>query len=137
MITNSQENVFFNKYTLVIYRTILLFSILESLAVITIILNRSMEGIRQFFNSSVFYFVFALLFILILFLAFLFIESFVRRTIIIKINHKVSQAADKSFFGIFLISIILIGLLIELFILFPTTEDYQVIAGVEHPVFRQ
>jgi hypothetical protein len=61
----------------------------------------------------------------LLFFAYLLGESFKKQTLFIKLNQKISQTADKTFYVIFLTGVTLVGLAIELFILFPTTKYYQ------------
>jgi len=115
------------KKLIVIYRILVIFSILESLIAFSIISINSRSKISLLFSQSAERFVltFSLLLPLLLF-AYLLAESFKKGALISKINQKISQPADKTFYGIFLTGVTLIVLAIELFILFPTTEHYQI-----------
>jgi hypothetical protein len=113
------------KKLIVIYRFLLLFSIFESLIAFSIFSKNSMSKISLLFGHSAERLVLVFSLILpLLFFAYLLAESFKKRTLFIKINEKISQTADKTFYGILLTGVTLIGLATELFILFPTTEYY-------------
>ncbi|MFV1949537.1 MAG: hypothetical protein ACC633_06340 [Anaerolineales bacterium] len=128
MNKHNQEKILFNKKLLITYRVYILLSILESLAIFIIVSSYYLEKIRQLTNPSAIYGVLVFLFLfLLLCLGFLLAESFVKRALIIKINQTISQTSDKTFSGMFLTGLVLIGLVIELLILFPTTEYYQII----------
>jgi hypothetical protein len=124
---NYSEEKSNHKKLITIYRILVLFSILESLIAFSIISINSRSKISLLFShfSGRFVLVFSLLLPLLLF-AYLLAESFKKGTLFIKINQKVSQTADKIFYGIFLAGVTLIVLAIEFFILFPTTEHYQI-----------
>ena len=113
------------KKLIVIYRFLLLFSVFESLIAFSIISKYSMSKIGLLFGQSAGRLVLVFSLILpLLFFAYLLAESFKKRTLFIKINEKISQTADKTFYGILLAGVTLIILATELFILFPTTEHY-------------
>lgn len=113
------------KKLIVIYRFLLLFSIFESLIAFSIFSKYSMSKISLLFGQSAGRLVLVFSLILpLLFFAYLLAESFKKRTLFIKINEKISRTADKTFYGILLAGVTLIGLATELFILFPTTEHY-------------
>jgi hypothetical protein len=124
---NHPKGKYNHKKLITIYRVLVSFSILESLITFSILSINSRSKISLLFNHTAvrFVLVFSLLLPLLLF-AYLLAESFKKGTLFIKINQKVSQTADKIFYGIFLAGVTLIVLAIEFFILFPTTEHYQI-----------
>ncbi len=127
MNNNYPEEKSNHKKLITIYRILVLFSILENLVAFSIISINSRSKISLLFShfAGRFVLVFSLVLPLLLF-AYLLAESFKKGTLFIKINQKVSQTADKIFYGIFLAGVTLIVLAIEFFILFPTTEHYQI-----------
>jgi hypothetical protein len=115
------------KKLILIYRILVLFSIFESLIAFAILSKNSIPKISLLFGYSAERLVLVFSLILpLLFFAYLLAESFKKRTLFIKINQKISQTTDKTFYGLFLAGVTLVGLALELFILFPTTEYYQV-----------
>ena len=136
MNNNYPEEKSNHKKLITIYRILVLFSILESLVVFSILSIKSRSKISLLFSHSTerFVLVFSLLLPALLF-AYLLVESFNKGTLFSKINQKISKSADKTFYGVFLAGVTLIGLAIELFILFPTTEYYQ-IYGIFASIFE-
>ena len=126
MNKHSQGEIYFNKKKVIIYRVLILFSILESLIILIILSTNFIERNRLLIDQKPEYLVLVFLFVLLLlFLGFLVVESYVKQTLIIKINQKISRIANKTYIGILLTCLIFIGLVVELYFLFPATEYYQ------------
>jgi len=126
-VNNYSEEKSNNKKLITIYRIIVLFSIFESLIAFAILSINSRSKISLIYSHSVVRFVLVYSLILpLLFFGYLLIESFKKGILFSKISQKISQTSDNTFYGLFLAGVTLIGLAIEIFILFPTTEHYQV-----------
>ena len=121
-----QKDLHFNKKTVLVYRFFILLAILECLIAFLLMLNKYQEEMRILsWNRTEFLVLFFLVILPILLLGFLFAESYVKRTLIYKIHQKISQATNNILYGILLSGLILVGLGIELLILFPTTKYLQ------------
>ena len=114
------------KKLIIIYRILVLFSIFESLIAFAILSINSIPKISLEFGHSAERLVLVFSLILpLLFFPYLLAESFKKGTLFIKLNQKISQTVDKTFYGLFLTGVTLIGLALEFFILLPTTDYYQ------------
>ena len=90
MNKHSQGEIYFNKKKVIIYRVLILFSILESLIILIILSTNFIERNRLLIDQKPEYLVLVFLFVLLLlFLGFLVVESYVKQTLIIKINQKI------------------------------------------------
>ena len=114
------------KKLIIIYRFLVLFSIFENLIAFSIFSKSSMLKTSLLFGPTAERLILVFSLILpLLYFTYLLAESFKKRTLLNKINQKISQTADKTFYVILLTGVTLIGLAIELFILLPTTDYYQ------------
>jgi len=126
MSQSYQKDLHINKKTVLVYRFFILLSILECLIAFLLILNKYQEEMRiLFWNRAEFLVLFFLFILPLLLLSFLFAESYITRTLINKIHQKISQATNNIVYGILLTGLILVGLGIELLVLFPTTKYLQ------------
>ena len=115
-----------NKKLVIIYRALITFSILETLTVLILLSNEIRETLDILLNYSIWVWgVLILFFMISLLLGFLFAELYTKRTFIHEIYQKIIQIQERKFVGFLLVGIILMGLLLELYFLIPTTEYFQ------------